>query len=135
MKIGMIALATAALLAFGAVSAATPAASSKAPATTKTAQQSKMSTCAAANKGKKGEDYKASMSACLKGTPAPAKTASAPVNKPAPATVPANTTRGGKDQQAKMTACASANKGKKGDAFKSAMSACMKAAPASAKHA
>jgi hypothetical protein len=35
-----------------------------APATT-TTQQQKMAACAKANKGKKGEEYKQAMSACL----------------------------------------------------------------------
>ena len=69
-----------------------------------TAQQKKMSACAKANKGKKGDEYKNAMSECLKQDAAPA----------AP-----------EDQKQKMSACAKANKGKKGDEYKKAMSDCL----------
>jgi psiF repeat len=74
-----------------------------------TAQQQKMADCSAANKGKKGDDYKASQKACLSGTAAPAA-ASAPMT-----------------QQQKMAACSKQNKGKKGDDYKSAQKACLAA--------
>ncbi|HTA66315.1 MAG TPA: PsiF family protein [Xanthomonadaceae bacterium] len=130
MKTSIIAMSVVALLAFGAASAATaPAASPAASPKADTAQQSKMGTCAKANKGKKGDDYKNAMSACLKGS-AKAPAAAAPVNKPMPATTPATATRGGTAQQSKMASCSAANKGKTGDDYKSAMSACLKASPA-----
>lgn len=70
-----------------------------------TAQQQKMADCSAANKGKKGAEYKAAQKACLSGE-APA--ASAPMT-----------------QQQKMAACAKQNKGKKGDDYKAAQKACL----------
>ncbi len=72
-----------------------------------TAQQQKMADCSAANKGKKGDDYKSAQKACLSGTAAPA---SAPMT-----------------QQQKMAACSKQNKGKKGDDYKSAQKACLAA--------
>jgi hypothetical protein len=71
-----------------------------------TAQQQKMADCSAANKGKKGAEYKAAQKACLSGDAA----ASAPMT-----------------QQQKMAACSKQNKGKKGDDFKSAQKACLAA--------
>lgn len=68
--------------------------------------QQKMADCAKANKGKKGDDYKAAQSACLKGDSVAA-------------TPPT--------QQQKMAICSKQNKGKKGDDYKSAMSACLSA--------
>ena len=73
-----------------------------------TAQQQKMADCSAANKGKKGAEYKAAQKACLSGQAAPA---SAPMT-----------------QQQKMAACSKQNKGKKGDDYKSAQKACLSAA-------
>ena len=73
-----------------------------------TAQQQKMADCSAANKGKKGDEYKSAQKACLSGTPAPA--ASVPMT-----------------QKEKMAACSKANKGKKGDDYKSAQKACLSA--------
>jgi hypothetical protein len=73
-----------------------------------TAQQQKMADCSAANKGKKGDDFKASQKACLSGAPAAAP--SAPMT-----------------QKEKMAACSKANKGKKGDDFKNAQKACLSA--------
>ena len=70
-----------------------------------TAQQQKMADCSAANKGKKGDDYKAAQKACLSGT-----AASAPMT-----------------QQQKMAACSKQNKGKKGDDYKAAQKACLAA--------
>jgi len=73
-----------------------------------TAQQQKMSDCAAANKGKKGDEYKSAQKACLSGAAAPA--ASAPMT-----------------QKEKMAYCSKQNKGKKGDDYKSAQKACLSA--------
>ena len=72
---------------------------------TPTAQQQKMSACSKQNKGKKGDDYKKSMSDCLS---ASAPAAAAP-----------------KTQQEKMSACSKQNKGKKGDDYKKSMSDCL----------
>jgi len=72
-----------------------------------TAQQQKMADCSAANKGKKGAEYKAAQKACLSGEDA---AASAPMT-----------------QQQKMAACSKQNKGKKGDDFKAAQKACLAA--------
>jgi len=72
-----------------------------------TAQQQKMADCSAANKGKKGDEYKAAQKACLSGQAAPA---SAPMT-----------------QQQKMAACSKQNKGKKGDDYKAAQKACLSA--------
>ena len=81
-----------------------------APAASKplTASQQKMADCSAANKGKKGDEYKSAQKACLSGAPAAA--ASAPLT-----------------QQQKMAACSKQNKGKKGDDYKSAQKACLAA--------
>ena len=73
-----------------------------------TAQQQKMADCSAANKGKKGDDYKSAQKACLSGAPAAAP--SAPLT-----------------QQQKMAACSKQNKGKKGQDFKDAQKACLAA--------
>ncbi len=75
-----------------------------------TAQQQKMADCSAANKGKKGDEYKAAQKACLSGTPAPAAAPSAPLT-----------------QKEKMAACSKQNKGKKGDDYKAAQKACLSA--------
>ena len=72
-----------------------------------TASQQKMADCSAANKGKKGDDYKSAQKACLSCTAAPAA---------APMT-----------QQQKMAACSKQNKGKKGDDYKAAQKACLAA--------
>ena len=72
-------------------------------------QQSKMSDCSKANKGKKGDDYKSAMKSCLSGDSAMAAPA-----KPM-------------TQQEKMAACSKQNKGKKGDDYKSAQKACLSA--------
>ena len=72
------------------------------------ASQQKMADCSAANKGKKGDEYKAAQKACLSGAPAAA--ASAPMT-----------------QQQKMAACAKQNKGKKGADYKNAQKACLAA--------
>ena len=73
-----------------------------------TAQQQKMADCSAANKGKKGDDYKSAQKACLSGAPAAAP--SAPLT-----------------QQQKMAACSKQNKGKKGDDYKASQKACLAA--------
>ena len=73
-----------------------------------TSQQQRMSACSRANKGKKGDDFKASQKACLSGAPAAAP--SAPMT-----------------QKEKMTACSKANKGKKGDDYKASQKACLSA--------
>ena len=70
------------------------------------ASQQKMADCSAANKGKKGDEYKSAQKACLSGAPA----ASAPMT-----------------QQQKMAACSKQNKGKKGDDYKNAQKACLAA--------
>ena len=72
-----------------------------------TAQQQKMADCSAANKGKKGDEYKAAQKACLSGQAAPA---SAPMT-----------------QKEKMAYCSKQNKGKKGEDFKTAQKACLAA--------
>jgi len=72
-----------------------------------TAQQQKMADCSAANKGKKGDEYKAAQKACLSGQAAPA---SAPMT-----------------QKEKMAYCSKQNKGKKGDDYKAAQKACLAA--------
>jgi hypothetical protein len=72
-----------------------------------TAQQQKMADCSAANKGKKGDEFKAAQKACLSGQAAPA---SAPMT-----------------QKEKMAYCSKQNKGKKGDEFKAAQKACLSA--------
>ncbi len=96
-------------IAAAGVFAADPTPPAKAEGASKpmTAQQQKMADCSAANKGKKGEDYKSAQKACLSGA-APA--ASAPMT-----------------QQQKMAACSKQNKGKKGDDFKNAQKACLAA--------
>jgi hypothetical protein len=136
MKSSIIAMSVAALLAFGVANAATtaaaPAAASPAatpaaaPAKAKTDQQQKMSDCAKANKGKKGDDYKNSVSNCMKAPAATPAAAATPAPPPAPATTPPTATKSKGAQQQKMADCAKANKGKKGDDYKSSMSACMK---------
>jgi hypothetical protein len=74
-----------------------------------TAQQQKMADCSAANKGKKGDEYKAAQKACLSGQAA-APAASAPMT-----------------QKEKMAYCSKQNKGKKGDDYKAAQKACLSA--------
>jgi hypothetical protein len=76
------------------------------PAFAATAQQAKMKDCNAKAAGMKGDDRKAFMSKCLKGTDAPA---------------PAATT-----QQKKMKDCNAKAAGKKGDERKKFMSECLK---------
>ena len=104
-------LITALALAVAAsgVFAADPTPPAKAEGASKplSASQQKMADCSAANKGKKGDDYKSAQKACLSGTAAPAA---------APMT-----------QQQKMAACSKQNKGKKGDDYKTAQKACLAA--------
>ena len=97
-----IALSIAAAGAFAADAAS-------APAKQLTPQQQKMADCSAANKGKKGDDYKAAQKACLSGQAAPAA-ASTPMT-----------------QQQKMAACSKQNKGKKGQDYKDSQKACLAA--------
>ncbi len=145
MKSSIIALSVAALLAFGAANAAAPTAApvakpavatattpAAAPVKTKTAQQQKMGDCATANKGKKGADYKTSVSNCMKGGSAKATSAAAAA-APAPAATPA--AAGAKpasaaqmSQQDRMKSCnADAAKQKlAGVARKTFMSSCLK---------
>jgi len=94
-------------LAAGSVfaQASAPAAGASKPLT---AQQQKMGDCATQNKGKKGDDYKNGVKACMAG-------ASAPAGKTLP------------PQQQKMSDCAKANKGKKGDDYKNGVKACLNA--------
>lgn len=76
------------------------------PAWAANSQQEVMKSCNAQAAGKKGDERKAFMSACLKGeTPAPAKAMT---------------------QQEKMKACNKEAKGKKGDERKAFMSECLK---------
>ena len=100
-----LALSLAAAGAFAADAA--PSAKAEGASKPMTAQQQKMADCSAANKGKKGDDYRSAQKACLSGTAAPA---SAPMT-----------------QQQKMAACSKQNKGKKGDDYKSAQKACLAA--------
>ena len=139
MKSSIIALSAAALLAFGAANAAAPAAKpaaaaiatpAAAPVKTKTAQQQKMGDCATANKGKKGADYKTSVSNCMKGGSAPATSAAAaPTTAAAPAAVGAKPASAAQmSQQDRMKSC-NADAGKQklaGDARKTFMSSCLK---------
>ena len=79
-----------------------------------TAQQQRMATCSAQNKGKKGADYMTAQRACLKSEVA----ASSNVRTA---------------QQQRMANCSAQNKGKKGADYKTAQSSCLKggtAAPA-----
>ena len=129
MKSSLIAFSIAAMLAFGVASAAPAAAPATAAAPA--AKHTKMGDCAAANKGKKGDEYKKAVSACMKkdsATPAAAAApaAAAPAPTPAPATTAPDATKAKGAQQQKMSDCAKANKGKKGDVYKAAMSACLK---------
>ena len=85
----------------------TPPAKAEGASKPLTAQQQKMADCSAANKGKKGAEYKAAQKACVSGD---AAAASAPMT-----------------QQQKMAACSKQNKGKKGQDFKDAQKACLAA--------
>ena len=118
MSISLRLLVISAAFAFaGASFAATPQASTTAPAKPRTAQQQRMADCNKQATGKKGDERKAFMSSCLKGQ----VTAAAPSAKTA--------------QQEKMKACNADAKTKalKGAERKSFMSTCLKndaAAPA-----
>jgi hypothetical protein len=97
-------LAVTAVLMFStAAFAATPASKPLTP------QQQRMSDCSKQTAGKKGEERKAAMSACLKGTATPAVTT----------------------QQERMKSCNADAKAKalSGDARKAFMSQCLKKAP------
>ncbi|MEO7478078.1 MAG: PsiF family protein [Lysobacteraceae bacterium] len=129
MKSSIIAISAAAMLAFGIASAATtPAAATSAKPMT--AQQTKMGTCAHANKGKKGAEYKAAMSACLKGGAAAPMAAMPMAAAPAAPMAAAPAAAAPMTQQNKMKSCnADAGKQKlKGDARKAFMSGCLKKA-------
>jgi hypothetical protein len=93
-----------AMLGVAPVFATPPAATASKP---QSAQQQRMATCAAANKGKKGDEYKAAQSACLKADSTAANKARTP-------------------QQERMATCSAQNKGKKGNDYKAAQSACLK---------
>lgn len=82
----------------GAVQAQTAA---ETPPKPKTAQQTKMAECNVQAKGKKGDDYKSTMSACLKAKPM--------------------------TSQERMSSCSKQGAGRKGDDYKSFVSTCMKA--------
>lgn len=104
-RIRFVPLMLAALACAPAFAAAPAATTSAKP---QTAQQQRMSSCSAQNKGKKGADYKTAQSACLKGqSPATASNAKTP-------------------QQQRMAQCSAQNKGKKGADYKAAQSACLK---------
>jgi hypothetical protein len=97
-----------------------------------TPQQKRMGDCAHASKGKKGDEYKQSMSECLKGkgtTPAPAA-APAKAAKAAPAApVAAGASGAAPSQKDKMKTCNAQAKEKslKGADRKTFMSSCLKA--------
>lgn len=81
------------------------------------AQQNRMADCNKQATGKKGDDRKSFMKACLSGTQ--------PADTPASAAVDKN----GKPltaQQQKMKDCVAQNKGKKGADYKKGLSACLK---------
>ena len=106
MSMSLRLLAISAAFAFaGAAFAATPQASTTAPAKTLTPSQQHMADCSHQNAGKKGDDYKNAVSACMKGDTAPAKKLTS---------------------QQRMADCSHQNAGKKGDDYKNAVSACMK---------
>jgi hypothetical protein len=86
------------------------------------AQQQKMKTCAAANKGKKGADYKAGMKACLSNKADDG--ASAPAVAAAPAATAASVSAKSA-QQDKMKQCNADAKGKKGAERKAFMKDCL----------
>jgi hypothetical protein len=92
------------LICMGFAMAASGAYAADAPTT----QQSKMKTCNADAKGKKGDERKAFMKECLSAKPA------------ADASAPATT------QQSKMKTCNADAKGKKGDERKAFMKECLK---------
>ena len=109
MSMSLRLLAISAVFAFAGVAfAATPQASTTAPAKTLTPSQQHMADCSHQNAGKKGDDYKNAVSACMKGD-----TATAPTKKLIPS-------------QQRMADCNHQNAGKKGDDYKNAVSACMK---------
>ena len=103
-----LALTIAAVGAFAADP--TPPAKAEGASKPMTSSQQKMADCSAANKGKKGDEYKAAQKACLSGAPAAAAAPSAPMTP-----------------KEKMAACSKANKGKKGDDYKNSQKACLSA--------
>jgi hypothetical protein len=122
MSMSLRLLAVSAALAFaGATFAATPAASTAAPAKARTAQQQRMVDCNKQATGKKGDERKAFMSSCLKGestAAAAAPVAAAPTAK--------------QTQQEKMKSCNADAKTKalKGTDRKTFMSSCLKGSAA-----
>jgi hypothetical protein len=119
--------------------AAVPAA--PAPSAKMSTQQNKMADCNKQAQGKKGDERKALMKACLSGSAAmPAMPAAVPAAASAPAAAAtkaaapamANATgrvdKNGKAltaQQVKMGDCAHQGKGKKGDEYKAFMKSCL----------
>ena len=108
LRIRLIPAALFATIACASAFAAPPATTTASTAKPQTAQQQRMGQCAALNKGKKGAEYKAAQSACLKADSPAAKTKT--------------------PQQERMAKCSAQNKGKKGNDYKAAQSACLKGA-------
>ena len=109
MSMSLRLLAISAAFAFAGVAfAATPQASTT-PAKTLTPSQQHMADCSHQNAGKKGDDYKNAVSACMKGD----SDSPAPTKQLTPA-------------QQRMADCNHQNAGKTGADYKSAVSACMK---------
>ena len=113
MKSGMIALSVAAMLAFSTANAATAAAPAAKPATTAPAAPTALTPQEAA----RVKSHSNTNNNRQKQSPIEV------VDKVAAPDAPAKTMT---PQQQKMGGCAKANKGKKGDDYKSAVSACMK---------
>jgi 3-deoxy-D-arabino-heptulosonate 7-phosphate (DAHP) synthase len=105
MSMSLRLLAVSAAFAFVGAAYAGPQASTTAK--TLTPSQQHMADCSHQNAGKKGDDYKSAVSACMKGDTAP------PAKKLTPS-------------QQRMADCSHQNAGKKGDDYKNAVSACMK---------
>jgi hypothetical protein len=129
MSMSLRLLAVSAAFAFaGATFAATPQASTMAPATkAHTAQQQRMVDCSKQATGKKGDERKTFMSSCLKSE----STAAA-----APAAMPAAAPSAKQTQQEKMTSCNADAKTKalKGADRKVFMSSCLKGSAMPAAH-
>jgi psiF repeat len=106
MSMSLRLLAVSAAFAFAGAAFAGPQASTTAK--TLTPSQQRMSDCSHQNAGKKGDDYKSSVSACMKGD-----SAAPPAKKLTPS-------------QQRMADCNHQNAGKTGADYKSAVSACMK---------
>ena len=126
MSLRLLAISAAFVFA-GTAFAATPQASTAAaPTKTLSSSQQRMSDCSSAAKGKKGADYKSSVSTCMKGgsTAAAAPAAAAPATAMTPKQI----------QQQKMTSCNADAKVKAptGAAHKAFMSNCLKGGSAAA---